>query len=129
VDRPLLQQLRRQVFINEQAVTEEDEWDASDPVSVYVLATRNREPVGTGRLTPDGKIGRLAVLSEFRGRGVGGRILQMLIQEAYHRGLVQVTLHAQLHAQSFYEKHGFRAEGAAFDEAGIAHRRMRRTLG
>lgn len=128
VDRPLLQQVRRQVFVIEQRVPEEEEWDDDDEVCVHVLATRNREPVGTGRLSPAGKIGRLAVLSEFRGRGLGDRIMRMLIEQAYHRGLVEVTLNAQLQVVPFYEKRGFKAEGPVFDEAGIPHRRMRKAL-
>lgn len=129
VDRPLLQQVRREVFIVEQQVPEEEEWDADDPVSVHVLAVQNREPVGTGRLTPAGKIGRLAVTGRLRGRGLGTRILRALLQESWHRGLLEVTLHAQVQALPFYEKLGFRAEGDVFDEAGIPHRKMRRTLG
>ena len=129
VDRPLIQQVRRQVFILEQEVAEEEEWDDDDPVAVHVLAVRNREPVGTGRLNTGGKIGRLAVLREFRGRGIGERLTRMLIQEAAHRGLRQVYLHAQVQALPFYAKLGFRAEGDVFDEARIPHRRMRKSLG
>jgi len=129
VDRPLLQQVRRQVFIVEQRVPEEEEWDEDDPVSIHVLATRNREPVGTGRLTPAGKIGRMAVLSEVRGRGVGSRILGMLAGEAVHRGLAELRLNAQVHAIPFYERQGYTAEGPVFMEAGIPHRSMRRVLG
>lgn len=128
-DRPSLQQVRRAVFIVEQQVSEEDEWDSDDIVSVHVLAVRNREPVGTGRLTPGGKIGRLAVISEFRGRGLGVRIMRALLQEAWHRGLLNVYLHAQVQALPFYEKLGFAADGEVFEEAGIPHRKMRRTLG
>ena len=129
VDRPQLQKVRRTVFVVEQQVPEEEEWDADDPLAVHVLAARNREPVGTGRLTAGGKIGRLAVLSEHRGRGLGTRILKELLQEALHRGLLDVYLHAQLQALAFYERLGFQAEGDVFDEVGIPHRAMRRTLG
>jgi predicted GNAT family N-acyltransferase len=128
-DRPALQQVRRQVFIVEQQVPEELEWDDEDLVSVHVLATQNREPVGTGRLTPAGKIGRLAVLSEFRGRGIGARLLDMLVHEARHRGMVELSLHAQTAAVSFYEKSGFAVQGPVFVEAGIPHVRMSRLLG
>lgn len=128
-DRPRLEHVRRRVFILEQRVPEEEEWDEDDAASVHVLAVRNREPVGTGRLTPAGKIGRLAVLSEFRGRGMGGRILGMLMQEAARRGLPEVVLHAQVQALPFYDKHGFVAEGEVFEEAGIPHRRMRTSPG
>lgn len=129
VDRPLLQEVRRKVFVVEQQVPEEEEWDEDDPLSVHVLATRNREPVGTGRLTPAGKIGRMAVLSEVRGKGVGSELLRMLVGEAVHRGLVALRLNAQVHAIPFYERHGFSAEGPVFMEAGIPHRSMRRMLG
>jgi predicted GNAT family N-acyltransferase len=129
VDRPLLQEVRRQVFVVEQQVPEDEEWDEDDPLSVHVLATRNREPVGTGRLTPAGKIGRMAVLSEVRGQGVGSQILRLLVGEALHRGLVELRLNAQVHAIAFYERHGFSAEGPVFMEAGIPHRSMRRMLG
>jgi predicted GNAT family N-acyltransferase len=128
VDRPLLQAVRRKVFIVEQQVPEEEEWDEDDLVAVHVLATRKREPVGTGRLTPAGKIGRMAVLSEVRSRGVGRRILDMLVREASHRGMIELHLNAQVQAVPFYEKAGFKAEGAVFLEAGIPHRRMRRAL-
>lgn len=127
-DRPLLQEVRRKVFVVEQQVPEEEEWDEDDLVAVHVLATRNREPVGTGRLTPAGKIGRMAVLSEVRSRGVGRRILDLLVREASHRGMIQLQLNAQVQAIPFYEKAGFTAEGSVFLEAGIPHRRMHRTL-
>ena len=128
-DRPRLQPVRREVFVTEQRVPEAEEWDDDDQVCVHVLALRNREPVGTGRISPAGKIGRLAVLSEFRGRGIGDRILLMLIEQARHRGLAEVTLNAQVHATPFYERHGFKAQGEVFDEAGIPHRRMQKALG
>jgi predicted GNAT family N-acyltransferase len=128
VDRPLLQQVRRQVFVVEQQVPEEEEWDEEDEICVHVLATRNREPVGTGRISPAGKIGRLAVLSKFRGRGIGERMMRMLIEQACHRGLIEVSLNAQVQVVPFYEKRGFKAEGPVFDEAGIPHRKMRKAL-
>ena len=127
-DRPALQQVRREVFIHEQQVPESEEWDDDDPVSVHALATLNREPVGTGRLNPAGKIGRIAVVAGMRGRGIGATILRRLLDEAYHRGLREPYLHAQLQAVPFYEKFGFRSEGEVFDEAGILHVRMRHAL-
>lgn len=127
-DRPALQKVRRGVFIVEQQVPESEEWDDDDPVSVHVLATLNREPVGTGRLNPAGKIGRIAVVAGMRDRGIGTTILRLLLQEAYHRGLREPYLHAQLQAVPFYEKLGFRREGEVFDEAGIPHVRMKHAL-
>jgi predicted GNAT family N-acyltransferase len=127
-DRPALQRLRREVFVVEQQVPESEEWDDDDLVSVHALATLNREPVGTGRLNPAGKIGRIAVVAGMRGRGIGATILRLLLQEAYHRGLREPYLHAQLQAVPFYEKFGFRREGEVFDEAGIPHVRMKHAL-
>ena len=127
-DRPVLQRIRRAVFIEEQKMRESDEWDDDDAVSVHVLARLNREPVGTGRLNPAGKIGRIAVFAGSRGRGVGATILRRLIEEARRRGIRNPYLHAQVQALPFYEKHGFRSEGDVFDEAGIPHVRMRHVL-
>lgn len=127
-DRPVLQKIRREVFIDEQLVPESDEWDDDDTVSVHALATLNREPVGTGRLNPGGKIGRIAVKAGLRGRGIGTLILRQLLHEAYHRGIREPYLHAQVQAVPFYEKLGFRIEGDVFDEAGIFHVRMKHAL-
>jgi predicted GNAT family N-acyltransferase len=124
-DREHLQLVRRAVFIEEQSVPECEEWDSVDPVCIHALAwTANRDAVGTGRLDRLGKIGRLAVLAPHRGNGVGARLLRWLIEQATHRGLQGVHLHAQAHARAFYERFGFVAVGAAFDEVGIPHQRM-----
>jgi predicted GNAT family N-acyltransferase len=127
-NRPVLQKIRREVFIDEQLVPEFDEWDDDDTVSVHALATLNREPVGTGRLNPGGKIGRIAVKAGLRGRGIGTLILRQLLHEAYHRGIREPYLHAQMQVVPFYEKLGFRIEGDVFDEAGISHVRMKHAL-
>jgi predicted GNAT family N-acyltransferase len=127
-DRIVLQGIRREVFINEQLVPESDEWDDDDAVSVHALVTLNREPVGTGRLNPGGKIGRIAVKAVLRGRGIGTLILRQLLHEAYHRGIREPYLHAQVQAVPFYENLGFRVEGDLFDEAGIPHVRMTHAL-
>ncbi|MGQ0385314.1 MAG: GNAT family N-acetyltransferase [Gammaproteobacteria bacterium] len=123
--RPALQRIRLQVFVVEQQVPESEEWDDDDAASVHALATLNREPVGTGRLNPAGKIGRIAVVAEKRGRGIGATILRRLLEEALRRGIRGPYLHAQLQAVPFYEKFGFTSEGEVFDEAGIPHVRMR----
>ncbi len=127
-DRTVLQRIRREVFILEQAVPESDEWDGDDAVSIHALARLNREPVGTGRLNPAGKIGRIAVIAGLRGRGIGALITRRLLEEAHRRGIREPYLHAQLQAVPFYEKLGFRSEGEVFDEAGIPHVRMRHAL-
>lgn len=123
-DRAVLARIRREVFIDEQKVPESEEWDADDAASAHVVATLNREPVGTGRLNPAGKIGRIAVVAGMRGRGIGSLILRRLLEEARRRGIRTPYLHAQLQAVPFYEKHGFTCEGNVFDEAGIPHVRM-----
>ena len=127
-DRPALEKIRREVFIDEQLFAESDEWDDEDAVSIHALATLNREPVGTGRLNPGGKIGRIAVIAGLRGRGIGTLILSQLLHEAYHRGIREPYLHAQVQAVPFYEKHGFRIQGDVFDEAGVSHVKMTHVL-
>ncbi len=126
--RPELERIRREVFIREQALPESEEWDDEDAVCVHALARLNREPVGTGRLNPAGKIGRIAVVAGMRGRGIGALITRRLVEEAHHRGIREPYLHAQLQAVPFYERLGFRSEGGVFDEAGIPHVRMRHAL-
>lgn len=127
-DREALQSVRRRVFIEEQRIPEADEWDDVDPLARHVLAVaENCEPVGTGRLEPTGKIGRVAVLPQYRGTRVGWRIMVHLVNQATESGFTKVYLHAQTAAEGFYARLGFRADGPVFDECGIPHRRM--TLG
>jgi predicted GNAT family N-acyltransferase len=121
-----LKQVRRRVFVEEQSVPEAEEWDAADPTSVHVLAfVGGCEPVGTGRLESSGKIGRVAVLREWRGSGIGARIVRHLVNQATELGIESVYLHAQTAAAGFYRRLGFGAEGPVFDEVGIPHVRMR----
>ena len=128
VDRAALQSVRRSVFIVEQGIPEAEEWDDVDPVAVHVLALgQNRDAVGTGRLEPTGKIGRVAVLPQCRGAGLGSLIVAHLVNHATESGFTKVYLHAQAAARGFYERLGFRADGPVFDEVGIPHQRM--TLG
>ena len=129
-DRPRIERVRRAVFIEEQRIPEEEEWDDDDPLCWHVLALGpNRDVVGTGRLDPAGKIGRVAVLPQYRGTGVGAVIVSRLVSLAAEQGLAQVYLNAQTTALRFYERLGFRAEGPEFDEVGIPHRRMRQRIG
>ena len=123
-----LQAVRRTVFVLEQRVPEDEEWDAQDAESRHVLAIAEGEAIGTGRLLPDGHIGRMAVLKPWRQRGVGRAMLAALIDMARAAGFVEVVLHAQTHAMPFYEKQGFTAEAPEFMEAGIPHRVMRLSL-
>ncbi len=113
------------MFIEEQRVPESLEWDEFDAVSLHLLAeTEAGMVIATGRLLPDGHIGRMAVLPEWRRRGVGYAVLLVLIEAARARGDQSVRLHAQVHALGFYGKAGFVAEGPVFDDAGIPHRTM-----
>ncbi|MCW4149146.1 GNAT family N-acetyltransferase [Halomonas sp. 18H] len=118
-------EIRRVVFIDEQQVPIEEEWDGLDPDCRHFLAldTEGR-PLGTARLLPDGHIGRVAVFHEARGQGVGQALMQAAIDTARRRGDARVMLAAQIQALPFYERLGFIAEGETFMEAGIAHRNM-----
>lgn len=128
-DLPALRAVREPVFILEQAVPPELEWDAEDAQSIHVIARApDGNPIGTARLTPQYSIGRMAVLAPWRGRGVGSALLAALIDKARELAYPFLELHAQTHAISFYEGFGFVAFGPEYDEAGIAHRSMRRSL-
>ena len=121
--------VRMAVFVVEQGVPEDIERDAFDAVSRHAIARDEAGAVvATGRLLPDGHIGRMAVAASLRGKGVGGVVLEALVAEAARTGLAEVALNAQVHALAFYRRHGFAEYGDVFMEAGIAHRAMRRTL-
>ena len=128
-----LRQVRREVFVVEQRVPEELEWDEHDGTCVHCIAMDDTgRTIGTGRLiadTPLARVGRMAVLEGYRGRGVGQSILDTLLSVAQGRGERGIELHAQTHALAFYERAGFAAEGPEFDEAGIPHRVMRLQFG
>ncbi|MBI1890836.1 MAG: GNAT family N-acetyltransferase [Burkholderiales bacterium] len=118
--------LREEVFIIEQQVPVELEWDEFDESSVHALFyDENGVALGTGRLLPDGHIGRMAVRKAARGNGIGSAILTALMNAARVRGNVEVVLNAQVHAESFYARFGFVREGDVFSDAGIPHIRMR----
>ena len=128
-DAPALRAIRETVFIREQKVPVELEWDECDATCLHTLATDTAgNPVGTARLLPDGHIGRMAVLKEWRGRGVGSALLRLLLDEARKRRLRQAVLNAQTYAAGFYEKFGFQAVGEEFMDAGIPHVKMVLTL-
>jgi predicted GNAT family N-acyltransferase len=123
--REQLHAVRRAVFVEEQNVPEDLEWDEADERASHVLATApDGMPIGTGRIKRDGRIGRMAVTMAWRRRGVGSAMLEMLLVMARAQGLQVVHLHAQTHAMPFYSRHGFVARGEEFEEAGIPHRLM-----
>ncbi|GAA2727771.1 GNAT family N-acetyltransferase [Streptomyces nogalater] len=141
-DREACFAVRKEVFVAEQGVSEDIEYDAHDAVAVHVLAVaEDGRPLGTGRLlygaaaadrtggdASVGALGRLAVLREARGLGVGAALVRAIEEAARARGLAAVDLHAQTHALGFYERLGYTAYGPEFPDAGIPHRAMRRAL-
>jgi predicted GNAT family N-acyltransferase len=119
------QSLRVEVFVVEQGVPIELEWDEADEVSTHAVAYDEAgQVIATGRLLPDGHIGRMAVRKSARGKGIGSEVLAALLEEAKRMRFHELVLNAQTHAIDFYFKHGFQIEGDEFLEAGIPHRRM-----
>ena len=126
---PLLRAVREAVFIREQGVPAELEWDGLDESSQHVLALSNAgQAIGCGRILPNAHIGRIAVIPEWRGRKVGTAILEGLLAYASSKGFPEVDLDAQVHALPFYQNFGFVAEGEEFMDANIPHRKIRMKL-
>jgi predicted GNAT family N-acyltransferase len=120
-DNVALRRIREIVFIAEQSVPAELEWDAEDADAVHFLALEGDYPIGTARLLPDGHIGRVSVLKDWRGMNVGVTLIQTVLAEAEKRGLTQQMLSAQVHATAFYEKLGFAIVSDEYLDAGIPH--------
>ncbi len=124
-DSAALKLVREAVFILEQGISVELEWDGLDAECIHVLAADAMlSPIGTARLLLDGTIGRMAVLEDWRRQGVGSALIEQLLKEAMARQIRQVTLNAQLYVTSLYRKFGFKIVGEEFVEAGIPHVRM-----
>jgi len=122
---PLLRAVREKVFMQEQGVPAELEWDGLDEVCHHALAlTANGEAVGCGRITPDGHIGRIAVLPEWRGKRIASAILELLVDYARSQNYKKVDLNAQVQAVDLYKKFGFDIKGKEFMDANIPHRKM-----
>jgi predicted GNAT family N-acyltransferase len=126
--RPHASPIRFIVFVEEQGVPREIELDEHDALSIHAVAYEGGKPVATGRLLPDGHIGRMAVLKAWRNRGIGALMLRRLLERAKERGDREVALSAQVHAVPFYRANGFVEEGAEYLEAGIRHQAMKRRL-
>lgn len=128
--RPLVEPVRRCVFIREQGIPEALEWDGFDPMALHAVALNHAgRSLGTGRLIFRDelgmvRIGRMAVLGAYRRKGVGSALLEAILERADQAGATFIHLHAQLPLASFYARYGFREVGPIFDEAGIAHIRM-----
>jgi glucose-6-phosphate 1-epimerase len=123
--------IRRRVFIEEQHIDENLERDQDDLSAIHVLALQDGQAVGCGRMKLSivgAKIGRMAVLPQWRGRGVGRMVLDQLVAAARQYGAGVAYLHAQVPVEGFYLKRGFHPVGAVFDEAGIPHRKMQLPL-
>lgn len=126
--------IRNAVFVNEQNVPAEMEKDEIDAFAGHIIAMLEKQPVGTGRVFKDpsneflARMGRIAVLKEFRGQGIGRLITNHLIEIARQWGCKSIKIHSQKHVEKMYELFGFKAEGDEFMEAGILHVEMVLTL-
>ncbi|PZP24646.1 GNAT family N-acetyltransferase [Pseudomonas kuykendallii] len=116
-----LRRIRESVFIAEQAVPPELEWDSDDASAVHFLALEGDFPIGTARLLSNGHIGRVSVLRDWRGLKVGDALMRAVLTEAERFGLAEQTLSAQVHAAPFYERLGFEIVSSEYLEAGIPH--------
>lgn len=122
--KSLAKPIRTTVFIQEQQVTESEEWDNEDKSATHLVVIKDDKAIATARLTQKGKIGRMAVLKAYRKQGIASMMLVKLIDLAKQQGQQQIKLWSQTHAQGFYKKHGFIAQGNEFLDAGIAHIEM-----
>lgn len=121
----ILRIIRTAVFIHEQQIPEDLEWDEFDLISMHVLALNsNGQPIGTARFLPDGHVGRMAVLKEWRGKGLGSAMLLRILEELRNQHMQKAILNAQTTVVKFYEKFGFQVSGKEFMEVGIPHVRM-----
>ncbi|PSW45072.1 GNAT family N-acetyltransferase [Photobacterium leiognathi] len=126
--RGLIRTVREQVFIQEQQIDPEIEFDNLDSAAVHVLVMDGEQPLGTGRILADGHIGRIAIMKAARGQGLGAKVVQALVEYAQQQGYPRVDLGAQTHAVDFYRKLGFMPYGDEFMEANIPHQAMEQML-
>ena len=128
-DSAALSHIRESVFMQEQKVPEELEWDGEDEAAIHLLALNSdNTPIGCARILQDGHIGRMAVLKQSRGHGIGRALLRRAVDVVRELGCSEAFLDAQRYAIPFYEREGFTAEGEEFMDAGIPHRHMSRPL-
>ena len=120
--------IRKKVFVEEQGVPVEEELDNFDDISIHALALIDNKPVATGRLILSknkvAKVGRMAVLDDFRRTGIGSRVLLFLEKKAIEKKIEEISLHAQEYVINFYKNHGYKERGTVFLEAGIKHIEM-----
>ena len=123
-DQGAIANLRREVFIAEQHVPEHLEWEPEDGQHRWFVAESRLGLIGIARLTGAGRVGRMAVRRPFRGKGVGTALLRAVLEAAREAGMARVHLSAQTHAEGFYVRQGFIAQGDVYQDAGIPHRTM-----
>ena len=123
-----IRNIRTDVFIKEQGVPQDLEFDGLDSAAIHSIVFDEDVEIATGRILPDGHIGRVAVKKNYRGNGVGNLIMQSLIDEAVKKQFAEVWLSSQYYAKGFYEKLGFTAIGNIYQEAGIDHIKMKKKL-
>ena len=116
--------IRKQVFIIEQNIPEEEEWDDQDMISDHFVVYDQDQPIATARLLQNNSVGRVAVLKTYRGQGIGRMIMLEIIRQAHQQDRKFLQLSSQVHAILFYEKLGFSIQGDAYDECGIPHIKM-----
>lgn len=121
---PALRSIRQTVFIDEQQVPAELEWDADDAGATHFLLTLDQQPVGTARLLDSGRIGRVALLVSARGQGLGHVLMRAVMEHAQSAGMTSLTLSAQTHALEFYRQLGFETCSEVYLDAGIPHQDM-----
>ncbi|ERP96142.1 GNAT family acetyltransferase [Acinetobacter sp. COS3] len=121
--------IRELVFISEQNITEQDEWDDQDAISQHFVVYEQKQPIATARLLVNNSVGRVAVLKTYRGQGIGRLIMLEIIAYAQAQKRPSLQLSSQVHAISFYEKLGFSIQGDEYDECGIPHIEMVMPIG
>lgn len=121
-----IEEIRTSVFIKEQNVPVELEWDEFDNDSTHIIAYYDNKPVGTARLLKDGHIGRMAVLKPYRNQTIGKNMLKYILEIAQKKSLDNIKLSAQEHAVDFYKKFGFIITSDVYMDAGIPHYTMKR---
>lgn len=124
IDAAAIRAVREAVFVLEQGIPAKLEWDDADAQAQHALALVDSMPIGTGRLLADGRIGRMAVLSQWRGQGIGSALLTQLVELARQQGHQRIYLSAQRSVSGFYQRHGFQPQGEPYSEVGIPHIKM-----